>query len=232
MKCVTSFSPKGYEKVGKRFLETYTEHHDVPIDVYIEEPCDFEHPLVTYKELYLVPGCVEFLKGCRFPIQHGMQLDGTRLYQYDAARFSRKVYAQIGAAKDATGWLYWLDADIEFHGPIQFPQKDTFLLYLGRTQPHTCTSFVGFNLDHEASESFWELYQAFYDHGLVFTLDEWHDCAVLDTIRKSADLPGINLTAPRRGTAFTGKGNVFDEAFPSAHHRKGKWKVNNTPEKP
>jgi len=218
MKCVTSFSAEGYEKYGKRFLETYVEHHDIPIDVYIEDPCDFEHPLITLKELYLVPGCVDFLRKCKFPIMHGVQQDGERLYQYNAGRFCRKVYAQISASEGETGWLYWLDADIEFNQPLQFPEKDTFLLYLGREQPHTCTSFVGFNLDHPASKSFWKIYQDFYDNGLVFTLPHWHDCAVLDAIRELTDLPAISLTS--------GTGNVFDTAFPGCHHAKGVWKHN------
>ena len=217
MQCVTSFSAEGYEKYGKRFLETYCEHHDIPIDVYIEEECDFSHPLVTFKQLYLVPGCVDFLRKCQFPIMHGVQLDGTRLYQYNAGRFCRKVYAQIGAS-EGSGWLYWLDADIEFDQSITFPEKDTFLLYLGREQPHTCTSFVGFNLDHPVSKSFWKIYREFYDHGLVFTLPQWHDCAVLDAIRTMTGLPAISLTS--------GEGNVFDGAFPGAHHRKGVWKLN------
>jgi len=147
---------------------------------------------------------------------HGAQLDGKRYYQYNAGRFCRKVYAQIDAAKGENGWLYWLDADIEFEQPLKFPQEDTFLLYLGREKPHTCTSFVGFNLDHHASRQFWEVYRNFYDYGLVFTLPEWHDCAVLDEII-STDLPAISLSS--------GEGNVFDEVFPGCHHRKGIWKL-------
>ena len=220
MRCVTSFSPKGYEKCGKRFLETYTEFHDIPIDVYIEEPCDFEHELVTFKELYLVPGCVKFLERCKFPIMHGVQIDSKkRMYEYNASRFCRKVFAQIGAASEGSGWLYWLDADIEFDGPIEFPtKKNTFLIYLGRAHPHTCSSFVGFNLDHEVSKLFFKLYWTFYDHGLVFTLEEWHDCAVLDTIRKEMDLPSFSLTQNQQG-------NVFNDVFPNARHLKAPWKL-------
>ena len=36
MKAVTSFSQDGYKLYGKKFLETYVEHHDVPIVVYHE----------------------------------------------------------------------------------------------------------------------------------------------------------------------------------------------------
>lgn len=219
MKCVTSFSADGYEKYGRRFLETYTEHHDTPIVVYTEEDCDFRHPLVSYKDLYLVPGCVDFLARCKFPIMQGFQLDGTRVFQFNATRFCRKVYAQLDAAVDETGWLYWLDADIEFTEPMPFPiHLDTFLVYLGRQTTHSCTSFVGFNLDHPMSEAFWDLYRNFYDHGLIFTAAEWHDAYILDVIRKSVDLPCVSLT--------TGDGNVFDDAFPGNHHSKGVWKLN------
>ena len=62
MRCVTSFGEDGYKRYGRKFLKSYVEHHDVPIWVYYEgDKPDFEHELITYKDLFKCEGIKEYL---------------------------------------------------------------------------------------------------------------------------------------------------------------------------
>ena len=222
MKVVTSFSDDGYEQYGRRFLETYVEHHDVPIVVYYEGLLpEFQHELVTYKDLFKTNGCTEFLKQCDFPAMRGdLWAEGKRNYRFDIFKFCRKSFAQIDAASSNDDWLYWIDADVEFSGPIEFPKvDDVFMLYLGRPTWHSCASFVGWNLKHEKAGEFFKRYWLLHMTGTVFCLPEWHDSFILDWLREQTQVPTVDMAQHLED--LDGPANVFDRVFPSAHHKKG-----------
>ena len=86
MRCVTSFSEEGAKQYGNRMLETYVEHVDAPIEVYVEfydeisdqniptvsEKNLFVHDLITYRDLYRCPGAREFITQIEpFPAMKG-----------------------------------------------------------------------------------------------------------------------------------------------------------------
>lgn len=219
---VTSFGPDGYQLYGRRMLETYCAHHDIPIAVYAEAPIDFEHELVTVHDLFTVPGCVEFLHRCTWPIMNGRPWGGDYNYRYDVRRFCRKSFAQIHAASYCDDWLYWIDADVEFYDRLVMPSGDAFMYYMGRPEWHSCASFVAWNNAHPDAEKFWTKYERIYTTGTVFALPEWHDSFVLDALRpevETFDLAGDVVGAE-------GPANVFDSVFHGlAHHKKGllKW---------
>jgi len=231
MRCVTSFSADGYSLYGKRMLETYCEHNDVPISVYIETPeePDFQHELVTYKDLFKCEGINDFLARCTFPVMEGnLWAEGKINYRYNIYRFCRKSFAQINEASQHGDWLYWIDADVEFSGPFEFPWKNNqdlsnpyFMYYLDRPEWHSCASFVGWNLNHEMSGEFWKRYWLIYTTGTVFALPEWHDSYILDWLREQMKFPCVDLAA---GLDLKGPANVFDEVFKNAHHKKGNLK--------
>lgn len=223
MRYVSSFGEEGYKLYGKRFLETYTEHMTVPITVYTEGPCDYEHPLVTFKDLFAVPGCSDFLEQCTFPAFHGRLWADKRNYRFDVFRFCRKSFAQCDAAAEGDGWLVWLDADVELSGPIPPPRDIGFMHYLGRPDWHSCASYVAWNLDHPKSGEFWKRYWSLYVTGTVFVLPEWHDSYVLDFLRISMKLPAVDL-AFKYADELKGPANVFDKVFPMGHHKKGNLK--------
>lgn len=227
MRCVTSFGPTGYEQYGRKFLETYVKHVGLPIDVYIEEdPPDFTHRLVNYRPLVKVEGLVEFLTLSNFPAAQGhIWGEQKRNYRYDCHKFSRKCFAQIDAASRRPEPLYWIDADIEWKADFKPPKipDDVFMLYLGRPDWHSCASFVGFNLNHEAAGEFFKRYWLLHMTGTIFCLPEWHDSFLLDWLRLQSDVPAINLAD---GLQMTGPANVFDEVFGEfGHHKKGKLKL-------
>lgn len=223
MKCVTSFGPEGFELYGKRFLETYVEHVRVPIDVYIETPSvAFDHPLVTYHNLLDVPGCHKFLKMVNFPAAQGMVWDdGKRNYRYDCFRFSRKCFAQMDAVTRTDGYLFWIDADVEFFDTFTLPTGFPFMAYLGRPEWHSCASFVGWDTRHPVSKQFFKIYRELHERGTIFCLPEWHDSFVLDWLREQTKCPALNLA---EGLGLEGPANVFDAVFSSARHKKGNLK--------
>jgi len=222
MRCVTSFGPEGYERYGRTFLETYIEHIGLPIDVYYEEQPDFEHELITYHDLFKTEGCVQFLQMASFPAARGQIWGEGYNYNFDTYKFSRKAFAQIDAASNGPDLLFWLDSDIEFKAPLVFPQDFEFMAYLGRPEWHSCTSFIGFNLNHEIAGEFFKRYWLMYVTGTIFCLEGWTDCHVLDWLRAQARVPAKNLA---EGMDLQGPANVFDAVFgESGHHKKGNLK--------
>jgi hypothetical protein len=224
-RAVTSFSKDGYELYGKRMLETFVEHHDMPIDVYVEGPSSIESTdQVAVRDLFKVEGCQEFLSQTNFPAMSGnVWGEGKRNYRFDVNKFCRKSFAQIDAASRHGDWLYWIDADIEFSGALDFPtpSPSTFMCYLGRPEWHSCASFVGWNLQHPSSGEFWKRYWLIYLTGTVFCLPEWHDSYILDWLREQIGFEALNLA---EGMDLKGPANVFDAVFKQGHHKKGNLK--------
>lgn len=224
MKYVTSFSAKGYEQYGQRFLQTYVEHMHHPIVVYVEAACDFRHPLVTYKPLFNVPGCQEFLSKMVFDIMHGKMWDGKYDYRFAISRFCRKHFALLDAAEheamNGGDWLVWLDADIELGESIPDPVDGPFMYYLGRPEWHSCTSYVAWDVRKSCNADWWYNLKNLYMTGSVFVMPEWHDCFINDWLRDNMKVDAINLAAPY-AAQLKGPANVFDFVFQQSHHKKG-----------
>ena len=228
---VTSFHPDHYKIYGQTFLETYTAHMTLPLVVYVErqdEFPDFQHELVTFRDLKKVNGMMQTLGMTNFPAARGKLWGGDELdYRFNVNGFCRKSFAQIDAAfahqAEGGSALYWLDADIEFSAQIEMPSvDDTFMLYLGRQGCHSCTSFLGWNLTHPRWREFFNKYWGIYVTGTVFALSEWHDCAVVDFLREDLRVPAVNVS---QDIVKRGPYNVFDLVFTGAHHKKGGLKI-------
>jgi hypothetical protein len=220
MRFVTSFGPEGWRVYGRRFLESYVEHVDKPIDVYVEEQPDFKHDLVTFRDLFKTEGCRDFLKIANFPAAHGFPWGEEKYnYRYATFKFARKTFAQVDAASRNPGLLFWIDSDVEFFGKFDPPTDFEFMAYLGRPEWHSCASFVGWDTRHPAAGEFFKRYWLLHVTGTVFCLPEWHDSFVLDWMRQQTKCPAVNLAA---GLELKGPANVFDEVFgPVARHKKG-----------
>ena len=97
---VTSFSQDGYKLYGEKFLLSFLAHSDESITVYYEDvPPPLTDERIIYKNLFDVPGCLQFLEVClRVPAFKG-EVNGKVNYRYNIFRFSRKSFAQIDAAQ-------------------------------------------------------------------------------------------------------------------------------------
>ena len=174
MRCVTSFSEEGYKEYGQRFLETYLEYVGKPLDVYVETD-DYsgyiQHELITYRNLFEVEGCKEYLTMASFPAAQGQIWGQSYNYNFATFKFARKSFAQIDSASRNPDKLYWLDSDIEFSAPFELPEFDVFMCYLGRPEWHSCASLVGWDLNHEMAQEFFKRYWLIHVTGTVFCLE-------------------------------------------------------------
>lgn len=219
---VTSFSQDGYKLYGEKFLLSFLAHFNEPITVYYEEvPPPLQDERIIYKNLFDVPGCLQFLEVCtKLPVFRG-ELNGKVHYKLNIFRFSRKCFAQIDASQHHDK-LYWIDADVEISDTPVIPDFDgNFMLYLGRPKWHSCASFVGWDNTHKQAEAFWSTYYNLFLSGQVFLLGEWHDSFILDQIRNGMKLEAKNLAG---GLNIDGPFNVFDSVFAWGHHKKGNLK--------
>jgi hypothetical protein len=125
-------------------------------------------------------------------------------FKYQAVRFAHKVYAIFHAAKTCNSeWLIWMDADMVCHSPMteqklaEFFPDSRDLCFAGRSKKFSECGLYGMRLPEPAVQSWLTDFQLMYDdaeHG-IFTLQEWHDSFVFDTVRQRHSLRELNWTA-------------------------------------
>ena len=208
---VTSFGAEGYEKYGRRFIETFLKHwSDESLVIYYEvKPEDaIENERVEWRDLFSIPNTPIFyekilasdliFQGVRTP-------KGRKLYdyKYDSYRFCRKVFAIVDASlrpPTVAERIAWIDADVVFHSDVPDNFLETILpepayvAYLGRTFIYTETGFLAFNPVHPIHEGFMRMFGDMYMSGAFKYLGEWHDCYVFDFVREFTGIPTINLS--------------------------------------
>lgn len=196
---VTTFHKEGYEKYGRRMLESFVKYapDNVEMVAYPEdfEP-DFKSPRVEYRDLHKsCPGLVLFKKkyGRMSEPRGRIFKDGAfhYSYQFDAVRFSNKIFAVAAAGKSLDADLmFWVDADVvaQKNIPPGFFESllpdSTYTCYLGREFMYTECGFVGYNLRHPRNREFLQLMENIYAIGEVFLFPQWHDCMVYDAARQ------------------------------------------------
>lgn len=196
---LTSFSPKGYELYGKRFLESFVENWPCKVIVYHEGQPDFQHEKVIYKPLDDVFGYQAFIQYCnRNPVFSGQTPMGYN-YNYDAAKFCKKVFAQFDALKNNKGKAIWLDGDTFTKEPVTEEWvndlfDDTAVSYLARAGFHCESGYVGFDTAHREFQEFFERYENVYRRGHIFKLKRWHDCEALDWAIAQSNVKVKNLS--------------------------------------
>jgi hypothetical protein len=125
----------------------------------------------------------------RQPLTTGM-IDGSYNYNFDAVRFSHKMFAMFDARRRvSTRYLVWLDGDVETHRPVPagfisgLMTDDAAVAYLGRGGKHSETGFLCFDLHNPAMAEFFQTMERFYLTGEIFNLNASHDCEVFDVTR-------------------------------------------------
>ena len=208
--CITSFNWAGYQKYGKRFIETWLEYwpRSIRLTVYYEGPefDGFDFPAgISWRPIEEVEFLTDFLDNLRFPIMQGIVGDSYDI-NFDA-RQSRKAFMEVHAARTYGGKVFWLDADAVTtkHVPESFLDQclpdDKFCCYLGRDGWYfTESGFIGFNADHPIAGMFFKNYLHLFITGVIFTQQWWHDCIGFDCTRFLASKNGhegefVNLAA-------------------------------------
>lgn len=203
MIAVTSFSPKGYELYGKKFLDSAADYWPTKIIAYVEEEMtDTEQ--VTYKLLSEVNGHDAFGQYCETnPVFCGRVGTGYN-YNYDAKKFSHKAFAQFDALTNRTGKVFWLDADIVFKKEVKAEfLTDLFdnhtICALQRPGFYTECGFLGFDTERDDFQPFLSEYINVYRKGLLFQLKGWHDCYAFDYAVEKSGVSVKNLTEKNAG---------------------------------
>ena len=219
MLAVTSFNPQK-QPYGLRCLQTLTEFFPGRIIAYVEGDVSVEG--VESRDFFSIPGVKEYLERLkRVPGSDGFCPEYD--YQFDAAKFCRKVFAQ-DASFDLEEEVFWFDADCVVLKPI----PEDFLrelvsgvpfCYLGRQGKgaYTETGFLGFNTKHPDFQSFRSKYLSHFTSGKIFSqMKGWHDCIAFDFAREG--LKGRNLSPEGAGMVHVVLQSVL---APYIDHLKG-----------
>jgi hypothetical protein len=215
---VTTFNDLGYNKYGRRMIDTFTKSwpHTISLYVYAEDCSVDQHAanlhvfdlaqaspeLVNFKRLWSnVPRANGDVTGD--PVRN-QRKDAGKGFKWDAVRFSHKVYAVFAAAKQCnTDWLLWMDADMVCHSPIpiEFINRmcpdNVDICFLGREGKYTECGLYALNLTSPTVKLFLQKFQQAYDDAEqgIFTYDEWHDSFVFDQVRRNMQLRELNWSA-------------------------------------
>jgi len=200
---VTTMHRGGYELYGRKMIRSFLQHwpSNTTLTVYAEDfqPEESSDRLEVLDLHATCPELLAFKKATIFPWQKGLigpnvaretglkQTDSYD-YKFDALKFSNKVFAYCKQATRTTApYMVWLDADTVTLKPV--PEDfiaslgDGFLYYLGRRYMHSECGFMRFDLRHPNAQLFFKTMQAMYESGEIYTLNEWHDSFVFDTVR-------------------------------------------------
>ena len=210
LRIVSTYNPADWDTYVKRNIESWRKHLDAEIVVYHEDDAP-EMVGIEWRQWEDIPGAVEFIgQALEFPPACGRF--GARYdYNYDAAKFSRKVFAQLDAAEESGDYLIWLDADVEVHRDIDEPLIQELLggLAMARYERpgyHTETGVVIYDL--RQCWAFFEAWQTLYENRRVYCLPKgWHDCWTLDFVVSQLGMATSNLT---RGGRDYSTGQALD----------------------
>jgi hypothetical protein len=185
---VTTFSPRGYALYGRRFVESFLAHWNIPLVAYYEtEPPDIRDERLIVRDLDLDDDRARFLRRYDRAEFRGAPGD----YATQAIRFCHKVFALTSPVPSAR-WLLWIDADVETFAPVTPDILRTLcpegfsLSYLGRQGgQHSETGFMACRLEDPSVVAMLASLRQMYTSGALFALDarERNDASLFDRAR-------------------------------------------------
>lgn len=221
---VTSCSRKGWEEYGCRFVDTFLEYwpqsttlHFVSEDVVLPH---IDYRMLIYS-LFSSKGANDFMTRHvnNVRVKGGDPYD----YQFDAYKFSKKVFAvELIAQTVKRGKLIWVDADCVTHAPIpldvisNYPPKGYAIAYLARPNYTEC-GFIGYDLDHPEALPFIHELARVYAEDEFMREKEWHDSWVWDRVRERMNVPSYKIPHPVQSSHPL----IHSELGKYMDHRKG-----------
>lgn len=197
---VTAFDYPGYQKYGKRCLESLQKFWPTPVHVFYEE---HKPEIADYKFIYHDRGLDQDLQVFRADWEHSPMANGMVgnkvSYRYEAVRFCNKVFCVTSPLRpDDLDWWIWIDADTVCTKPIQIDEiffretlrSEAVASYLGRKDwDHSECGFVAYNL-RKGGNQFLSAFRHAYVTGAIFSLEQWHDSFVFDVLRMEFEKRG------------------------------------------
>jgi len=206
IKVITSYKPGTWNEYAKRAVDSVLEHWPANTDVAVYHESQtqdiFEHPRVEWLDAHEVqPELLKFkskykddpvANGEIQEIPNGVRRPGPMpekgSFQWNAVRFSNKIFCVTHAIKSSAGYDYviWLDADTYSFRPMpeNFLEKllpgDSLITYLGRGDKDPECGFVGYNLRHPEIQNLNKDWEELYISDGIFKLTSgWTDCSSL-----------------------------------------------------
>lgn len=206
---VTTFSKRGFEVYGKRFLDSFFRHWTIPLVLWSEDDIPYKHPRLDKRMLW----CDADYKAFVAAFNRQPYIGRPSFPNGQLIRFAHKVFAMTGDQGQGWDWLVWLDADVETVATVnqdalaELCPSDTDLCYLGRDHLDQWpeTGFLAFRqgavLEYDGAMLLAGMRQL-YVSGEIAHLpeDHWHDAAAFDLERKAMEklIPMCNLSASAR----------------------------------
>lgn len=205
---VTSFADKHWDLYAKRCVSSFDEMwEDVPL-------YEFKDPFLYENSNWLL----DFKNRNKHRPTHN--------YRFDAVRFAHKVAAiELAYEHGDADVLIWIDADCYTHAPVdnlwlQSLIGHSDLAILNRDKKYTETGFMMFRRCQDINALIAGMV-SYYETDRIFQLKEWHDCWVLDTVRKSLEIDTASLSGD---ASDTGHPLVNGPLGARLDHLKGKRK--------
>lgn len=196
---VTTFHKPGLEKYAQRFLDSFAQHVDKKIKLWVyAEKCEPRNPdpeqiqIIDAKaELPLLQafkgkwGSVPKANGkCPWPERRPR--DHHKEFKWDAVRFANKIYAVLDACEKNGDWVVWMDADTVVHSDWSHKEfskllpDSAWITYVGRgskVQSWPECGFYGLNLKDSVCRDFLKEFGSYYEQAesKMFVQEEWHD---------------------------------------------------------
>ena len=195
---VTSFSAKGWDLYGKRFVDSFHRYWPEDITLHVFTDGMDESPLMfgnsMWHPLEADPEHEDFVAN-----HSGPEFNDPHDYAKQSVRFCHKVFAITSADLPQHGWRIWLDADIETIAHVTSAHLGEMLpdgkaiSFLGRTgmmrpgQPmHSECGFVAYQMRSKPAVELLDSMRWCYVSSSIFGLGDYmqHDSAVFDHYRE------------------------------------------------
>lgn len=206
--CATSFGKEGLELYGQEMVQSFIDKwpKDVILKVYLDDISDASKlPQATNVEFVHLddPDLLAFKqRHADDPRKHGYSTwadkpdrskfnkneEGNWKFQYDAVRFSHKVFALNSCARSGCDIVIWLDGDSKTFATIKredimrWLPAGKFAGFLGRPN-YTETGFHMIDMRMPIALDFFDRWIKYYTTDQVFSLPAWTDCHTYDATR-------------------------------------------------
>ena len=243
---VTTFHREGYEKYGRRMIETFIKNWPAEVKLYVySENCEVTEsaPNLVVRDLHQCSAeLVKFKeKWKNVPKANGdvsddpirsRRKDAGKGFKWHAIRFAHKVYSIFHCSRECqSDILVWMDADTICHSPITLKDlhrmipEDKDLCYFGRKGKYSECGLYSLKLASEEIKFFLKEFQRVYDEAEngIFLMEEWHDSYVFDQVRVKFPLLKQLDWAAHLQDLRPRPGNSKGEGHPLINSEWGAW---------
>lgn len=188
---VITFPSNKWEEYGKHVLPSFDKFWPENVNAYVylegdqKLPMEFSDRVKIINMDTVMRPVNEFVERNK---HRGIEdLGTTGNIAVQAAKFARKVYAQIDVLKKRPSrYVWYLDADLATLNPINHEflnnlvSTDAYIGCLPRKPKYTETGFISWDTEHPMHDQWVELYEECYRDDKIFNYSAWHDCIAFD----------------------------------------------------